>query len=149
MLKLEKRSGLIYDDIIHLPHPTSNHHPQMSIADRAAQFSPFAALTGYDGAIKETARLTDQRIDLEDSAQAILNEKLRILQEQVGSQAETEVVFFCPDELKTGGSYLSKRGIVKKIEGYNRTILMQDDTKIPIDDIIDLTGELFRSMPDF
>ena len=149
MLKEEKKSGFTYDDIIHLPHPISDHHPQMSIADRAAQFSPFAALTGYDGAIKETARLTDQRIDLEDSAQAILNEKLRILQEQAGSQAEIEVVFFCPDELKTGGSYLSKRGIVKKIEGYDRTILMQDNTKIPIDDIIDLAGAMFQSMDAF
>ena len=83
-----------YEDIIHLPHLVSKDHIPMSIADRAAQFSPFAALTGYDGAIKETARLTDQRIELDESSKTILDEKLRIIQNHLNAAVETEFVFF-------------------------------------------------------
>ncbi len=135
-----------YDDIINLPHPVSTHHPQMSIHDRAAQFSPFAALTGFDGAILETSRLTDQRIELDETARTILDEKLRIVKEQLSRQQEIEIVFFQPDEKKSGGSYISNMGIVKKIDGYERTVVMQDGTKIPVREIIDITGEMFQAV---
>ncbi|WP_124065461.1 hypothetical protein [Clostridium sp. E02] len=137
-----------YDDIIHLPHPVSKNRKHMSIQDRAAQFSPFAALTGYDGAIKETSRRTDQRIELTEAAKTILDEKLRIVQEPLNRQQVIELVYFQPDERKAGGDYISLRGAVKKIDGYGRAVVMQDGTRIPIEEIVDMTGEIFRSVDD-
>lgn len=141
-----------YEDIIHLPHQVSGNRVQMSVHDRAAQFSPFAALTGFDGAIKETARLTDQRIELDETAKAVLDEKLRIVQEQSGRQQEVEFLFFRPDERKQGGAYVSVRGIVKKINAYERIVVMQDGTWISIEeiaDITDITGKMFQAVDDF
>lgn len=132
-----------YDDIINLQHHVSCDREHMSVFDRAAQFSPFAALTGYDGAIKETARLTDQRIELDETAKTILDEKLRIVQKQLSRHQEVEFVFFRPDVWKTGGAYISMRGIVKKIEGYERAVVMQDGTRISIEEIVDISGEMF------
>lgn len=138
-----------YDDIINLPHHVSKSHPHMSTLDRAAQFSPFAALTGYEGAIKETARLTNKRMELEETAKNVLDEKLRIVHEQLSSQPEIEITYFQPDEKKTGGAYVSAVGIVKKIDRYERTVVMQDETRIPIEEIIRITGEIFKSINDF
>ena len=132
-----------YDDIIYLQHHVSSDREHMSVLDRAAQFSPFAALTGYDGAIKETARLTDQRIELDEAEKTILDEKLRIVQEQLSRQQEVEFVFFQPDVWKTGGVYISMRGIVKKIEVSERAVVMQDGTRISIEEIVDISGEIF------
>lgn len=134
-----------YDDIINLPHHVSSNREHMSILDRAAQFSPFAALTGFDGVIKETARLTDKRIELDEAEKSILDEKLRIIQEQLGKQQEIELVFFKPDDRKTGGAYISVRGIVKKINGYEHVVIMQDGTRIPIEEIVDIMGEMFQA----
>ena len=138
-----------YDNIINLQHHVSSTHVHMSILDRAAQFSPFAALTGFDGAIKETARLTDQRIELDEAAKTILDEKLRIVKEQLSRQQEIDIVFFQPDEIKAGGAYISMMGTVKKIEGYERVVIMQDGTRIPIEEILDITGEMFQAEDDF
>lgn len=135
-----------YDDIIHLPHHVSKKHPQMSISDRAAQFSPFAALTGHGAAIKETARLTDARIELDENAKTILDEKLRIIQETLDKRPEITVTYFQPDEKKAGGRYVSATGIVKKIDLYRRSVLMEDGRWIPILDIFEIEGELFRSI---
>jgi hypothetical protein len=132
-----------YDDIINLPHHVSKSKPHMSALNRAAQFSPFAALTGYDGAIKETARLTTKRMELDEAEKTVLDEKLRIVQEQLSSQAEIEITYFLPDEMKTGGAYVSAIGIVKKIDRYERIVVMRDETRIPIEDIIRITGEFF------
>lgn len=129
----------LYDDIINLPHHVSKSHPQMSIHDRAAQFSPFAALTGYDGAIKETARLTNKRMELDETWKNVLDEKLRIIHEQLSSQPEIEITYFQPDEKKTGGAYISATGIVRKIDRYEQTVVMQDGTRIPIEEIIEIT----------
>jgi hypothetical protein len=138
-----------YDDIINLPHHESGFHPHMSTLDRAAQFSPFAALSGYEGAIKETARLTNKRMELDESAKNVLDEKLRIIHEQLSSKPEIEIIYFQPDEKKTGGAYVSAIGIVKKIDGFERTVVMQDETRILIEEIIRIKGEIFRSIDDF
>ena len=133
----------LYDDLMNLAHHVSDNRKRMSIHDRAAQFSPFAAVTGYDGAIKETARLTDQRIKLDESEKTILNEKLKIIQKNLERQQEIEIVFFEPDEQKDGGIYTLVRGIVKKMDTYERVVIMQDDSKIQIEEIIDITGGIF------
>lgn len=137
-----------YDDIINLPHHVSSTREHMSIIDRAAQFSPFAALTGFTGAIKETARLTNQRIELDEAEKTILDEKLRIVQEQLRRQQEIELVYFREDELKAGGAYITVRGIVKKIDSYERAVVMQDESRIPIEDIVEITGEIFQAIND-
>lgn len=137
-----------YEDMLTLPHPVSRKHPQMSMIDRAAQFFPFAALTGYDGQIKETARLTNQRIELDETAKAIIDEKLRLIHENLSSESEVEITYFKPDEKKEGGAYLTVSGVVKKINGYERMVLMTDQTLIPMEEIVSINGELFGGMEE-
>jgi len=138
-----------YDDIINLPHHISKSRPAMSRLNRAAQFSPFAALTGYDGAIKETARLTDKKVDLDETAKTVLDEKLGIIQEQLSSCPEIEITYFQHDEKKAGGAYVSTFAIVKKIDNYEKTIVMEDGTRIDIEEIISITGEAVQSIDDY
>ena len=128
-----------YEDIINLPHPTSTKHPRMSMINRAAQFSPFAALSGYDAAIQETARLTDQRILLDDHTKAALDEKLRLLVEAINEQPEAAITYFLSDKKKTGGEYITIAGRVKRIDNIEREIVMTDRQIIPIDDILNIT----------
>ena len=115
-----------YDDIIHLPHPTSNKHPRMSIRDRAAMFSPFAALSGHGAAIAETARLTDRRMELDEDTRAELDQKQTVLLEHIGEQPEVTVTWFQPDERKDGGSYVTATGRLKKIDEAARTLILLD-----------------------
>ena len=133
-----------YDDIINLPHHTSNKHPAMSLEARAAQFAPFAALTGYDEAVKETARHTDKRIVLDDEEKSILDNKLQIIQEQLLKRPEVTFTYFLPDLKKDGGKYVSVTGIVKKIDGYNQVIVLEDKTVIPIHEIVAISGDIFK-----
>lgn len=133
-----------YDDIINLPHPVSSRHPQMSLHDRAAQFSPFAALTGYDAAVKETARLTEQRIELDESSKSLLDEKLGIVQEQLDQKPEITITYFKPDPKKAGGSYVEVAGSIKKIDEYERLLVLCSGEKIPIDEVIAVQGEIFQ-----
>ena len=135
-----------YDDIINLPHHTSLSHPHMSAHDRAAQFSPFAALTGYGSAITETGRLTDRKVELDEYGKADLNEKLSRIQDRIDEQLEAFITYFQMDKKKSGGSFIAAAGCVKKIDAYERTLVMQDDTKIPIDDIFEIDGELFGTL---
>ena len=135
-----------YDDIIKLPHHTSTSRPRMSAYDRAAQFSPFAALTGYDSAITETARLTDTRVELDEYSKADLNKKLCIIQDQMDKQSEVSITYFQPDKKKSGGAYITAIGCVKKIDEYGRTVVMRDATKIPIEDILEIDGVLFGTL---
>lgn len=135
-----------YDDIIDLSHHVSQTHPQMPVSDRAAQFAPFAALTGYDAAVKETARLTEERIELEEYEKMVLNEKLLLLQEQLQKRPAATITFFQPDEKKAGGSYVTVSGNIKKIDAYEGRIVLMDGMKVPIADIIGLESELFVSM---
>ena len=148
-MKEDNKDKHQYDDIINLQHHVSGNRVHMTVFDRAAQFSPFAAVVGYDGAIKETARLTDHRIELDEAEKTILDEKLRIVQEQLSRQQEIELVFFRPDEMKSGGAYITVIGTVKKIEVYEHTVVLQNGTRIPIEEIVNITGEIFQVVDDF
>ncbi len=130
--------GSKYDEIIDLPHHVSKTRPQMPMSDRAAQFAPFAALTGYDDAVEETGRLTDDRIELEESALDELNAKIQLLRENLADAPEITFTYFKPDERKAGGEYLTTTGRVKKIDDYERLIVLHDGTKLPMDDILDM-----------
>ena len=127
-----------YADIINLPHHVSAIRPQMSMTDRAAQFSPFAALTGYDAAIHETGRLTDDKIELDEETLNILNMKLRLLVENLDDEPEVTFTYFKPDQRKAGGAYIEVTGKVKKVDGFERLIVMQNGIKIPMDDVLDV-----------
>ncbi len=137
-----------YEDIIDLPHHTSTTHPHMSAFDRAAQFSPFAALTGHDAAITETARLTETRVELDEYSKADLNRRLCILQDRMDEQPEVSITYFQPDTKKSGGAYITAAGCIKKMVEYERAVVMQDDTRIPIDQIIAVDGEWFGSIEE-
>jgi len=135
-----------YDDIIHLPHHVSKTRPQMPILDPAAQFAPFAALSGYDAAIRETARLTDERLELDEHMKSVLSDKLQIIAERIDERPEISITYFVPDKKKDGGAYVSAGGTVKKIDEYERIVLMDDGTVIPIDEIISVEGRIFEAM---
>ena len=132
-----------YDEIMGLPHHVSKTRPQMPMSDRAAQFAPFAALTGYDAAIKETRRLIDERIELDVEALSALDMKYQLLMEALDEAPEVTITYFRPDERKAGGKYVSAVGAVKKIDDFERRITMQDGAKIPMDDVLSIEGELF------
>ena len=135
-----------YREIIGLPHPVSKTRPQMPMSDRAAQFAPFAALTGYDSAIKETGRLTDERIELDEEALTTLDMKYQLLMDAVDDEPEVTITYFQPEERKTGGKYVSATGAVKKVDDFERRIIMQDGLKILMDDVLSIDGELFTSL---
>ena len=127
-----------YDEIMELPHHVSKTHPQMPMSDRAAQFAPFAALTGYDSAIKETGRLTDERIELDEEALTALDRKYQLLMDTLDDAPEVTIIYFQPDERKAGGQYVSATGTVKKVDTFGRRILLQDGARIPLDSVYDL-----------
>ena len=127
-----------YDEIINLPHHVSKTRPQMPMSDRAAQFAPFAALTGYDSAIKETGRLTDERIELDEEALTALDRKYQLLMEALDDAPEVTIIYFQPDARKAGGQYVSATGTVKKVDTFGRRIILQDGTRIPLDSVFDL-----------
>lgn len=136
-----------YDDIINLPHFVSKKYPQMSMSDRAAQFSPFAALTGYDAAIKETARLTDRRVELDEDVLDRLNERLYILRNVLDDGSvypEVRITYFEKDLRKDGGKYITVSGRVRKIHEYRNVVIFEDGTEIPVHDISDIDGDVFN-----
>ena len=135
-----------YDDIINLPHPTSQRHPRMPVRDRAAIFSPFAALSGHGAAIAETARLTERRIELDEDTRAELDRRQAILLEHMDEQPEVTVTWFQPDEKKDGGAYLTTTGRLKKIDALGRRLVLLDGTDIPLEDVADLESECFQGL---
>lgn len=135
-----------YDAILHLPHHVSKKHPPMPMTDRAAQFAPFAALTGYDAAIRENARLTQERIDPAEAELAALDRRFRLLQEHLEEQPEVRLTRFRPDERKSGGVYETVSGIVKQIDLIARHIRLLDGMDIPMDDVLTLDGALFDAL---
>jgi len=132
-----------YGDIIYLPHHVSDKQPRMSMVSRAAQFSPFAALTGYDAAIRETGRLTDRRIELSEELLQELDRKQQLLKKNIRDCPEVSVTYFVPDERKQGGAYTTVTGRVKGINPYTRTMTLTDQTSIPMDEILELESDLF------
>lgn len=132
-----------YEDIINLPPHISEKHPQPSMMDRAARFAPFAAITGYEEMVLEEARATEQRMELDEGALAMLNEKLNMIQEALPNAPEVKITYFVPDAKKAGGAYVTVSGCVKKIEEYEHLVLMADGKKIPMEEISAIDGRLF------
>ena len=130
-----------YDDIINLPHHTSPRHPRMPISDRAAQFAPFAALVGYDDAVEETARVTDDMIEHSEEMKAMLDEKLRALTEMLERSPEITVTYFVPDKRKSGGEYKRFNGRLKRLDGYEKVMIFEDGKRIAYDKIYALEWE--------
>ena len=130
-----------YDDIIDLPRPKSKHEP-MPMSDRAAQFSPFAALTGYDAAIAETARLTDQRIELSEEERAELDYKQQYL--ATLDAPTVTVTYFVPDERKSGGAYVTHTGVLKRVDEVERMGVFKDGLRVPLDEVVDINCEQLR-----
>lgn len=152
--------GHKYDDIIHLPHPVSSVHPQMSLLDRAAQFSPFAALTGHEAAIRETERLTDEWVELDEDRKELLDERLQVIREYLSGRKDEQgfhgeyllpeitFTYFQPDEKKSGGAYVSVSGRVKIIDEYGHLVILENGTALAIENIFSIEGELFRGFRD-
>ena len=136
-----------YDDILHLPHPTSKRHPRMPIVDRAAQFSPFAALTGHRAAIEETARVTDRRIELDEDAKEQLDQTLQLLLERIDEQPEITVTWFSPDKKKAGGQYHTATGKLKRIDTQASRLILTDGNQIPLEDLLEIRSESFQDDP--
>ena len=121
-----------YDDIIDLPHHVSETHPPMSRADRAAQFSPFAALTGYDAAVRETARVAERRIELDEGVKAELNARLNCILEHLSEHPQVSLTYFVQDEKKSGGAYRTVTGTVRKLDSFAKTLTLTDGTVVPM-----------------
>ena len=136
-----------YEDMLSLPRPVSTTHPPMPLIDRAAQFSPFAALTGFEAAVLEAARLTEARPELDESRKEQLNACLQILKAYGRERPQAEICYFKPDERKTGGACVTVTGAVKKIDDFTQRVTMADGTVIPMEDIIQIDSVLF-SMDD-
>ena len=138
-----------YRDMLYLPHKQSAKRKHMSVHARAAQFAPFAALTGYDSAIDETARFTEDRLPRSEADEELLNERVRFLSERIAEQPEITVTYFLPDERKAGGAYVACTGRVKRIEPLPQRILFTDGREVPLEDILTIESPLFpKKEPD-
>ena len=135
-----------YEDIVNLPPHISKKHPQPTMMDRAARFAPFAAITGYEEMVLEEARITEERIDLDEGTLSILNEKLNMIQEFIDEEPEVTITYFEPDKKKSGGAYVSVTGIVKRIDEYEHLVIMTDGRMIRVEDIYGLESDLFYSL---
>lgn len=131
-----------YGDIINLPHHVSSKHPRMPKSARAAQFAAFAALSGYDGMVKETSRFTNKKIIIDEDKKEELDQKLKIIQENILDKPVVTITYFIPDLKKDGGEYVKVTKCVEAINTYEKTIILQDNKKINILEIIDITGDL-------
>ena len=135
-----------YEDIVNLPPHISKKHPQPSMMDRAARFAPFAAIAGYEEMVLEEARVTEERVDLDEGALSLLNEKLNMIQEFLDEEPEVTITYFEPDKKKSGGAYVNITGIVKRIDEYEHFVIMTDGKKIRIEDIYAIGSDLFYSL---
>ena len=135
-----------YEDIVNLPPHISKRHPQPSMMDRAARFAPFAAIAGYEEMVLEEARVTEERVDLDEGALSLLNEKLNMIQEFLDEEPEVTITYFEPDKKKSGGAYVSITGVVKRIDEYEHFVIMTDGKKIRIEDIYAMGSDLFYSL---
>lgn len=131
-----------YDDIINLPHHESKKHPKMPALDRAAQFMPFAALTGHNAAVTETAWLTENKMELDETRKEELGERLQFIREQLWRKPQVSITYFVPDTKKDGGTYFTVTGAVRKIEEARHQVIMENGTVIPMDDIYEIESTL-------
>lgn len=127
-----------YDDIIHLPHHVSSTRPHMPMTDRAAQFMPFRALTGYEDAVRETARYTDERIELTEDEKALLDMRLQKLADEISNQPKMTLTYFRPDKKKAGGAYICVTGQLKKIDDHEGYLILTGGERILIEDILEI-----------
>jgi hypothetical protein len=137
-----------YDDIINLPHHVSKTHPHMSLADRAAQFSPFAALTGYEDAIKEAGRIVDEKIELSEEEKEEINRQLNYLNEHKKDNIQITITYFLKDMKKNGGSYRQITSNLKRLDEIEKTIQLADNTILRIDDIRKIQSPLFDTLDE-
>lgn len=137
----KSRESHRYDDMVDLPRHVSHTRPPMSMIDRAAQFSPFAALTGYDAALQEAARLTETRVELDEDRKSMLDRKLQMLRDLLAQRPQVTITHFVKDERKSGGSYVRVTGEVKKIDADAHTVVMMDRTTIPIEQIYEIESK--------
>ena len=135
-----------YEDIINIPAPELKTRKPMPIRDRAAQFSPFAAVVGHDAAIAETARITEEITETDEYEKSEINRKLHEIIENISTHNNVLITYFKPDERKAGGAYIDVTGKVKKVDDFERLIVMQNGTKMPMDDILNIEGEIFASL---
>ena len=136
----------LYADIINLPHHELTTRQRMPRINRAASFAPFAALTGYDDAVRETARLTSERIELDEGTKEILNNKLRIALDKAGERPEISITYFLPDKKKSGGTYVTVKAVIKRIDEFERLVIFTDKSSIPIDDIYEIEGDIYNNL---
>ena len=136
-----------YDDIIDLPRPASKH-PKLGDDSRAAQFSPFAALVGYDEQVKETARLTDRRIDIDDGLREILNNKLNYIVDKIHDNPLVSITYFVEDKKKDGGKYKTKESTIKRIDVVNQEVIFTDKIKIYMKDILSISSDIFKNIEE-
>ena len=134
-----------YEDIINLPHHTSKKYPRMSLEARSAQFAPFAALTGYDEVLIETARLTNERVEIDETIKVIIDSKLQIIKEHIMQKPLITFMYFVPDLKKDAGKYVTVTGNVKKIDEYRNVLILENKTEIPISEIIDINGNIVKN----
>ena len=142
----EAKARLKYEDMIRLPHHVSKTRPQMTLHDRAAQFMPFAALTGYGAVIKETERLTEEKIELEEDFKTEVEEKLQLLKLYADGTTPITATYFVPDEKKSGGAYVTVPGILKRIDEFADTLDLTDGKKIPIRNLLQLDSPIFDAI---
>ncbi len=133
-----------YDDIIHLPHPEPTTRPRMAMENRAAQFSPFAALTGFGAAINEAGRETEEKLELSEDTIDMINARLAVIGQHIKEKPSVAVTYFLPDKKKPGGKYVTVSGNVEKLDGMKCAIIMTNGTKIPIGDVRYIDGDMFR-----
>lgn len=145
---MKGESGYRYDDIIDLPHHVSARHPRMSGEERAAQFSPFAALTGHGEAVRETERITDPFAEQCEDQKELLNRKLLCLKEREREAPEIEAAYYKPDERKSGGAYVTVRGRLKKIDIQGERLLFADGTAVPFERLWSVDGDVFLQMEE-
>lgn len=138
---MKQKPGNPYEDMLELPHPVSKMHPQMPRRDRAAQFAPFAALTGYEEAVREAARITEEKMILDEDSKVQLDWKLRCLQEKVEEKPIITVTYFMKDERKKGGKYVTVTGVLKKIDSYTHQFVLENGEEIPVEDVVSLDIE--------
>lgn len=136
-----------YDDIIDLPRPASKH-PKLGDDSRAAQFSPFAALVGYDEQVKETARLTDRRIEIDDGLREILNNKLNYIADNIHDNPIVSITYFVEDKKKDGGKYKTKEGVIKRIDVVNQEVIFTDKFKVHMKDILSISSDIFKNIEE-